>query len=41
MPTLIKVEYLTLKLRVKLDTEKLKAEVDLSLEVYYLDFIIS
>jgi len=30
-----------LKLRVKLDIEELKAEVDSSLEVYYLDSIIS
>ena len=30
-----------LKLWVKLDTEELKVEVDLSLEVYYLDSIIS
>jgi len=30
-----------LKLRVKLDIEELKAEVDLSLEVYYLDSIVS
>jgi hypothetical protein len=30
-----------LKLRVKLDIEELKAEVDLSLEGYYLDSIVS
>jgi len=30
-----------LKLRVELETEKLKAEVDSSLEVYCLDSIIS
>jgi len=30
-----------LKLRVKLETEELKAEVDLSLEVHYLDSIVS